>query len=65
MSVINPASFKAIRAWVEPALALAEPEWSCQFERLGYFVADRHDHKPGETPVFNRAVALRDSWGKK
>ena len=65
VSVINPASFKAIRAWVEPALARAEPEWICQFERLGYFVADRHDHKPGETPVFNRAVALRDSWGKK
>ena len=43
----------------------AEPEFRCQFERLGYFVADRRDHVPGRRPVFNRTVALKDSWAKK
>jgi len=61
VSVINPDSLKSITAWVEPSLATVEPEWSCQFERLGYFVADRVEHQAGK-PVFNRTVALRDSW---
>ncbi len=61
VSVINPDSLKTITAWVEPSVAEVEPEWSCQFERLGYFVADRVQHLPGK-PVFNRTVALRDSW---
>ena len=34
-----------------------------QFERVGYFVADWKDHTPG-CPVFNRSVALRDTWAK-
>ncbi|MGN0836003.1 MAG: glutamine--tRNA ligase/YqeY domain fusion protein [Akkermansia sp.] len=50
-------------AVVEPALANAAPEFLCQFERMGYFVADRYDHSP-EHPVFNRSVSLRDSWAK-
>ena len=47
----------------EPALAAAPPEARFQFERLGYFVADLADHVPGR-PVFNRAVTLKDSWGR-
>ena len=39
----------------------AAPEQSFQFERTGYFVADRRDHTPGK-PVFNRSVTLRDTW---
>ena len=39
------------------------PETACQFERLGFFVADRLDSAPGQ-PVFNRTVTLRDSWTK-
>ncbi len=62
--VINPDSLKVIRAWVEPSLADAAPESVFQFERIGYFVADRHEHQPGK-PVFNRTIGLRDSWGKK
>ncbi len=50
-------------AIVEPSLAAAPAEFLCQFERLGYFVADRYDHC-AEKPVFNRSVGLRDSWGK-
>ena len=50
-------------AMVEPALAAAPGEFVCQFERTGYFVADRYDHS-AEHPVFNRAVGLRDSWAK-
>ena len=63
-SVINPDSLKVIRAWVEPSLADAAPESVFQFERIGYFVADRHEHQPGK-PVFNRTIGLRDSWAKK
>ncbi|MDP2112162.1 MAG: glutamine--tRNA ligase/YqeY domain fusion protein [Thiobacillus sp.] len=60
---INADSVKVIRAQLEPALKDAAPEQSFQFERHGYFVADRIDTKPG-TPVFNRTVTLKDSWAK-
>jgi len=60
---INPDSKRGITAWLEPALMEAKPEERFQFERHGYFVADLKDSKPG-APVFNRAVTLRDSWGK-
>lgn len=60
---LNPDSKLIITAYVEAALCDAESEQSFQFERNGYFVADRVDMKP-DKPVFNRAVTLRDSWGK-
>jgi glutaminyl-tRNA synthetase len=47
---------------LEPSLAGTPPEARYQFERHGYFVADRVDSKPG-SPVFNRVVTLKDSWG--
>ena len=65
LSVLNPDSLKTITAKVEPALATAEPGFACQFERVGYFVADSKDHQSGVKPVFNRTVALKDSWGKQ
>jgi len=52
-----------IEAFVEPALVGAAREDRVQFERHGYFVADLNDHS-ARHPVFNRAVTLRDSWGK-
>lgn len=61
---LNPDSRKTLRGWLEPAAAEAAPETSFQFERLGYFVADRHDHSP-QAPVFNRSVTLRDTWAAK
>ncbi len=64
LNVLNPESLKTLTAKVEPALAEAGPGFRCQFERIGYFVADAIEHRPGETPVFNRIVALRDSWKK-
>ena len=48
---------------LEPALAEAEPGETVQFERLGYFCPDR-DSTP-EEPVFNRTVALRDTWARE
>ncbi|SFU56764.1 glutamine--tRNA ligase/YqeY domain fusion protein [Nitrosospira multiformis] len=60
---LNPDSKKVLTAYVEPALMAAQPEERFQFERHGYFVADLKETKPGK-PVFNRAVTLRDSWGK-
>jgi len=62
--VINPHSETVLtNSVVEPLLAETAPETHVQFERLGYFVADRRDHKAG-TPVFNRTVTLRDNWAK-
>ena len=61
---INPDSVRAITAQLEPALKTVEAEARYQFERHGYFVADRADSRPG-VPVFNRTVTLKDSWGKK
>ena len=58
---LNPRSKKTITAYLEPALREASPEERFQFERHGYFVADRADCRTG-APVFNRAVTLRDSW---
>ena len=60
---LNPHCKQVIAAFVEPALAQAAAEARYQFERHGYFVADLRDSHPGQ-PVFNRAVTLRDSWGK-
>ena len=61
---INPDAKRIVQAWVEPSAATAEPEQRFQFERLGYFVADRIDHR-ADKPVFNRTVTLRDTWAKQ
>jgi len=55
---LNRESKKIVTARLEPALREAKPEQRFQFERHGYFIADR------ENPAtFNRTVTLRDSWG--
>ena len=60
---INPDSLRAVAdAYIEPGLASAAPEQVFQFEREGYFVADRYDHSD-QAPVFNMTIGLRDSWG--
>jgi len=59
---LNPKSLEIIRGKVEPSLAQAKPGERYQFERLGYFCVDP-DSKPG-APVFNRTVALKDTWAK-
>jgi glutaminyl-tRNA synthetase len=62
---LNPDSLEVLDGCkLEPSLAQVEPETRVQFERLGYFVADRSDHQPGK-PVFNRTIGLRDSWAKQ
>ncbi|MBH1594653.1 glutamine--tRNA ligase/YqeY domain fusion protein [Stenotrophomonas maltophilia] len=58
---LNPESRRTVSGYVEPAAASAAPEQSFQFERTGYFVADRRDHTEAK-PVFNRSVTLRDTW---
>ncbi len=60
---LNPNSLKVITAFVEPSLATCSADDKFQFERHGYFVADRVDHAAGKL-VFNLAVGLKDSWGK-
>jgi glutaminyl-tRNA synthetase len=64
MDHVNSQSFSEIdTAWVEPSLAKAVPEQCFQFEREGYFVADRFDFS-GDKPVFNKTIGLRDTWAK-
>jgi glutaminyl-tRNA synthetase len=63
LDALNPDSKRIVRAYLEPGARNANAEDRYQFERHGYFVADRVDSKPG-TPVFNRIVSLRDSWTK-
>ena len=58
---LNPNSLTIVQAVIEPALAQANPEDRFQFEREGYFVADRYDHS-AEKPVFNRILDLKDSF---
>jgi len=61
---LNPNSIEILhQCFLEPALRLMKPGTHCQFERLGYFVADSVDSKENN-PVFNRAVTLKDSWAK-
>ena len=60
---MNTDSCQTITAQLEACLRDAKPEQRFQFERHGYFVADRVDSRDGR-PVFNRAVTLKDSWGK-
>ncbi len=63
-STLNPNSLEVLGdSKLEPALKDVEPESRWQFERMGYFVADRRDSRPGR-PVFNRAVTLRDEWAR-
>ena len=61
---LNPDSVRVVRGFVE-AVGGGRRRRSrrFQFERLGYFVADRRDHRAG-APVFNRTVTLRDSWAR-
>ena len=61
---VNPLAKRVVQAWLEPAAADVAPEQRFQFERLGYFVADRVDHR-ASAPVFNRTVTLRDTWAKQ
>jgi glutaminyl-tRNA synthetase len=63
LASLNPSSLRIVQAIVEPALALAQPEDRFQLERLGYFVADRIDHR-AQRPVFNRTATLKDSFPK-
>jgi glutaminyl-tRNA synthetase len=58
---VNENAKKVLRVYLEKSLRDAKPEERFQFERHGYFVADRKDSRVG-APVFNRAVTLRDSW---
>ena len=61
---LNAGSKRVVQAWLEPSLAETEPESHVQFERLGYFVADRYDYSRAK-PVFNRTATLRDSYAAR
>ncbi len=61
---INPDSLRVFQGcMLEPSLKGVEAEQRFQFEREGFFVADRKDYR-SDAPVFNLTVGLRDTWGK-
>jgi len=60
---MNPNSVTVITAQLESSLKDAKAEDRFQFERHGYFVADKKDSVAGK-PVFNRTVTLKDAWQK-
>jgi glutaminyl-tRNA synthetase len=61
---LNPGSLTVLAGCrAEPSLATAQPEDRFQFEREGYFCADRFDSRP-DALVFNLTIGLRDTWGK-
>ena len=60
---VNPDSLQETRVLCEPSLLEMKPGEQCQFERIGYFCVDSKLSGPG-APVFNRTVALRDTWAK-
>ena len=59
---LNSTSLTRVQGWVEASVKDVPPETRFQFERLGYFCADHHDHRPPNKLVFNRTVTLKDSW---
>ena len=62
MDSINPKSLEILsECKLEPSLEELEVGETIQFERLGYFCKDQDSNA---LPVFNRTVALRDSWAK-
>ena len=64
MEHLNPQSLLVKKdCLAEPGLLQAEPEQIFQFEREGYFVADRYDHS-ADQPVFNKTIGLRDTWAR-
>jgi glutaminyl-tRNA synthetase len=65
LEFLNPNSLTEVRGWAEACVRDAAPETRYQFERLGYFCADRFEHRPGERLVFNRTAMLKDSWARE
>lgn len=62
LDYLNPESETIVTAYLEPHLATCKAGESVQFERMGYFCADKDTS--AEAPVFNRTATLRDSWKK-
>jgi glutaminyl-tRNA synthetase len=60
---LNPNALEVVKAYLEPGMQEAQADQRFQFERHGYFVADRVDSRPGK-PVFNRVTTLKDSFAK-
>jgi glutaminyl-tRNA synthetase len=64
VDALNPDSLVETDGYVEPSVADDESDTRYQFERLGYFWQDPEDSAP-DALVFNRIVALKDTWGKR
>ncbi|MBA9073344.1 glutaminyl-tRNA synthetase [Flavobacterium gossypii] len=63
LEFVNPNSLQVITGYLEPSLKDAKNEDKFQFQRLGYFTVDKDSTE--EKLVFNRTVALKDTWEEK
>lgn len=63
LEFLNPDSLKIVTGFLEPSLKEAKPSEKFQFQRIGYFNVDKES--TAEKLIFNRTVALRDSWSDK
>ena len=63
LTTLNPDSLAITEGFVEPSIADDPADTRYQFERLGYFWQDPEDSTP-DALVFNRIVALKDTWGR-
>ena len=62
---LNPNSWQQQSILIEKTLSYCEAEAQFQFERNGYFCADRYDHKPNQHAVFNQIVPLKAPFKKR
>ena len=62
--LISPHSEIICHGFVEPSVVADASSDAFQFERVGYFVKDKHDYSR-EKPVFNRTIPLRESAAKR
>lgn len=65
VDALNPDSLQIRHAKCEPLLKEAQACEHFQFSRVGYFITDEKDHKPGEAIVLNQVVPLRSNWVSK
>jgi glutaminyl-tRNA synthetase len=62
LSNLNPDSLKITKGFIEPSIKSSKPLDKFQFERLGYFCADKDS--TGDKLILNRTVTLKDTWAK-
>jgi glutaminyl-tRNA synthetase len=61
---LNSGSLRVVTGYVEPYLTSAKGDDRFQFERHGYFVAERRSERSASPNTYGRVTSLKDSWSK-